>query len=480
MKAFLYNRVSHQYSKESGISIEDQLARSKSYVQSIIPEAKEICIFDEGISAWSRPFSSRPGGSEIVKSASRGDHVICYSIDRLCRSLRDFCNVMHHFEINGISVHFISNQLNTATSSGKLQANVLAAMAQYSSDVTSERTREALLIKRLSSGGKSSIKPRSKWLQSEYAIARPPEAKRPTGVIRTYQRVSTEPQYVSGLGLKWQETANAKYAESLAEQIGCEIGPIYSDPAISAFSIPFAQRPSGKKLMEDLQPGDDVVIYRMDRGWRNTLDAMNTISEIQKRGAYVHFVCERIRTDTGQGREWIALMAAIAQLESQMRSNRIREAMARCRANGRPTGNPRFGFKAEKISERVKKLVVDPKYLLRAGQIWCMKNELMLTTTQTEDMIIAIEARSLNKPANLKMARRIFIKAILEQIEIMAEMIGESLWEKWKKKGRESLKQPFRSDHLRLIRRWKWTHSDVLPSVVKKRKTWTRRTSLTT
>jgi DNA invertase Pin-like site-specific DNA recombinase len=439
-------------------------------MQNIIPEAEEFCIFDEGISAWSRAFASRPGGSEIIKLASRGDHVICYSIDRLCRNLRDFCNVMHHFESNGISVHFISNQLNTATSSGKLQANILAAMAQYSSDITSERTREALLIKRLREGGKSNIKPKTKWLQSEYALVKKVELTRPTGVVHTYQRVSTEPQYVSGLGLKFQETANDQYAKSLAAQLGCPLGNTYSDPAISAFSIPFSQRPAGSKLMAELNPGDDVVIYRMDRGWRNTLDAMKTIAEIQNKGAYVHFVCERIRTDTGQGREWIALMAAIAQLESQMKSNKISEALARCRATGRSTGTARFGFKAEQVSEQIKKLVVDPKYLLKAGQVWVMKKELGLTTTQTEDMLIAIEARYLQKPANLKMAKRIFIHRMLNQIEIMAEMIGDSLWEKWKQKGRESLKRPFREEHLRLIRRWKWTHSDVIPSISKPKK----------
>jgi DNA invertase Pin-like site-specific DNA recombinase len=456
MKAFLYNRVSHKYSKDSGISIQDQIARASHYADSIIPQSDRIVICDEGVSAWSRPFASRPGGSRIVDEAKSGDHVICLQIDRLCRNLRDYCNITHHFEKTGVSVHYINNQINTSTSSGKLQANILAAMAQYASDITSERTKEALLIKRIQSGKSSEIKPKSKWLTSQYGIALAPTQARKTGVVRMYERVSSEQQYVSGLGLKWQETANLRYAQELATKLGCDVGPVYSDPAISAFSVPFGKRSAGSQLLKDLQPGDDVVIYRLDRGWRNTMDAIKTIEEIQNRGAFVHFVCERIRTDTGQGREWISLMASIAQLESQMKSNRIREAMAWCRATGRPTSLPRFGFKTEQVSPVQKKLAVDKKSMLRAAQIWVMKHEFKLTTTQIEDMLLAITAREQRRKANLMMKQRYHVKRTLQQVDILQEMVGESLWNKWKERGRASLAIPFSHDHLRLIRGWKW------------------------
>lgn len=463
MKAFLYCRVSHKYSKDSGISIDDQLDRAKRYAASILPEHDIVSIFDEGISAWSKGFAGRPGGRKITEDARRGDQIICYSIDRLCRNLRDFCNITHHFEQVGVGIHYLTNQINTATSSGKLQANVLAAMAQYASDLTSERTKEALLIKKLKESGDSKIKPKSKWIKSEFGLVLPESVGRKTGTIRMYERVSTQPQYISGLGLAWQEKANTEYAKELSSQLGCQIGERYSDPAISAFSIPFMERPAGKQLIEDLQPGDDVVIYRLDRGWRNTLDAMKTIKVIQDKGAYVHFVCERIRTDTGEGKEWISLMASIAQLESQMRSNRIKEAMARCRVEGRPTASPRFGFRTQNLPGRRKKLAVDEKKTLRAAQIWVLKNEIGLSSTQVESMVLAIEARERGRPANLAMHRRICTDVKLKKTEILREMIGESLWEKWVQKARESLSKPFRKGHLRLIRDWEWTYGPVVP-----------------
>jgi DNA invertase Pin-like site-specific DNA recombinase len=130
----------------------------------------------------------------------------------MCRSLRDFCNVMHYFEKSKIHVHFINNQVNTTTASGKLQASILAAMAQYSSDLTSERTREALLIKRLA-GAKVSIgAPKASWMRSELALPKQVTEVRRTGVIRMYERVSSDKQYESGLGLENQTKANLRYA----------------------------------------------------------------------------------------------------------------------------------------------------------------------------------------------------------------------------------------------------------------------------
>lgn len=459
-KAFLYNRVSHKYSAESGISIEEQNFQGQAYAKMISPDLEVISVNDEAVSAWSKSFATRPGGRKILAEAKEGDHIICYRIDRLARNLRDFCNTNYYFQNAGINVHYVANQINTSTSTGKLQANVMAAMAQYASDITSERTREALLIKRLKNK-ESSGKKKMVWEKSEFGIQPTPKTLRFRNKIHSYERVSTEAQYISGLGLEYQTMALKKASEKLSLE-GGKIGNLYSDPAISAFSVPFGERPAGRKLLEDLQPGDDVIIYRLDRGWRNTLDAIETIDLITSRGAFIHFVCEGIRTDSTGGKEWINLLASIAQLESQMRSQRILDAMARCRASGRPTALPRFGMRVTQVTERQKKLSVDKHQALEAAQIWLLKNEYDLKPTQIEEMILAIRARKANKPASLTMMKRTPIERKLTQIKAFEKMIGPSLWRKWLDKGRVSLKEPFEPCHLRLIRSWTWTnHSDA-------------------
>lgn len=457
MTAFLYTRVSHKLSDKSGLSHEEQMRQNESYAITVIPEIEKVRIYDAAISAWSKTFAMRPGGRRILNEAVPGDHLICYSIDRMCRSLRDFCNVMHYFDKAGINVHFVNNQINTTTASGKLQASILAAMAQYSSDITSERTKEALLIKRLTGSDPKSHKEKHLWAKTNLRVNTQPIESRPHGATRLYERVSSDRQYTSGLGLEHQTVANAKYAEALS---GAK-AQVYSDPAISAFSVPFAKRPAGKKLLEDLQPGDDVVFYRLDRGWRSTIDAINTIQAIHDKGAYVHLVCEGIRTDSGKGREWIAMFAAIAQLESQIKSQRVREALKVCKANGRPVGLPYYGTKKQKITQHLSKLSIDKKDALQAAQIWVLKHEIQLTHTQIEDMILAIKARELGEPAKLRMVcSRIMIARKLKQIENLKTMMGHYLWNDMLAKARRSLEQPFAPEHLRLIRRWKWSYSN--------------------
>lgn len=363
---------------------------------------------------------------------------------------------MHYFEKAQIHVHFVTNQINTTTASGKLQASILAAMAQYSSDLTSERIKEAMLIKRITGrniGGEP--KEKTRWAPSEFATQSLSRPDRTYGTIRTYERVSSERQYISGLGLEHQTVANARYASALKGATG----PNYSDPAISAYSIPFGKRQAGKQLLEDLQPGDDVVIYRLDRGWRSTMDAIQTIQAIHEKGAYVHLVCEGIRTDTGKGKEWIGMFAAIAQLESQIKSQRVREAMKICKASGRPVGLPYYGTKAKQITQHLKKLEIDKADALEAAQIWVMKNEVGLLNTQIEDMLCAIKARNLKKPAQSSMtAARSMMARKLKQVDRLAEMMGKSLWIAMLERARMSLAEPFAPEHLRLIRRWKWCY----------------------
>lgn len=364
----------------------------------------------------------------------------------------DYCNTTDYFLRKGVHVHYVTNQINTSTSTGKLQANIMAAMAQYSSDITSERTKEALLIKKLKNSP-NAIKPvKYQWVESNFGLLLPEKSVRLSREIKCYERVSSEQQYVSGLSLENQQIANHRYAENLAAQGGGRIGEVFSDPAVSAFSIPFSQRPAGKRLLESLRPGDDVVIYRLDRGWRNNMDALETIEAIHKKGAFVHFVCEGIRTDSGRGKEWITMLAAIAQLESDIKSHRIKAAMAACRAKGRPTSDPRYGFKAEAISKKEKRLAIDRKQGVEAAKIWSMKHDYNLTHTQIEDMMLALKAQSLKKKAVSCMMGRFFVKRKLDQIETFRKLIGESQWNKFLTQAREELSVPMDDQYLRLIK----------------------------
>ena len=295
---YSYCRVSHKNSAKSAISIPDQIEKAATYAKNIIPDYTFGGKFvDEAKSAWKYNLDQRPAGKALLATLKPGDHLVCYSIDRLSRNMRDFCNVTHWLMQRGIHIHYVSDQMNTTTAIGKLQMHLRAAMAQFASDLISERTREAKAIKRISEGGKQPIRrERRRWEESEYAqeMKGPTKLSRPTGTIHMYQRCSSISQYTSGLGLEAQESGLRRYAETLSSASGAEMGELYSDNAISPFKVPFAERPAGTRRHESLKPGDDVIIYRLDRIWRSAADASLTSKLFEERGAYLHFVTEGI------------------------------------------------------------------------------------------------------------------------------------------------------------------------------------------
>lgn len=460
MKLFIYTRVSHKNSAKSGISTDSQIQLCKQYGRELNPDAEVQVHSDNGISGWSKPFHKRPAGKEILSQIERGDHIIFYSICRSSRNLRDFCNMVHSFEKRGVSVHFIENQMNTTTATGKLQMSIMAAIAQHYSDIISERTKEALLVKRIREGKEKQPRSKSKHKRfsapSQYREApKGPASVRLYGRVYQYERVSSESQYISGLSLEHQTTANRKAAERIAKETGGVVGEVFSDPAISAYKIPFHKRPAGRKLIEALKPGDDIVVYRMDRAFRSVPDALATIEMIREKGAYIHFVCEGIRTDSGAGREWLSLLASIAEIESSIKSRRLIEIAQRARETGRPTSNPNKGLKIQQVSTRQKKLTINKKEALELAFCWVLNTEYGLGPTRVYDCLIALRARQLRVDANLKMKAKRDANRLLNQAKKLKELAGDSLWAKYLQEAREAIKQPFTKGETRLIR---WEH----------------------
>ena len=72
---------------------------------------------------------------------------------------------------------------------------------------------------------------------------------------------------------------------------------LYKDEGISG-RISFNDRPSGRKLLEDITKGkiSEVVVLRIDRLGRNTTDILNTIRQIHQYGVGIRSINEGITT----------------------------------------------------------------------------------------------------------------------------------------------------------------------------------------
>lgn len=88
----------------------------------------------------------RPALQKLLKACRMGeiDVVVCYRLDRLFRSLRDFLNVLNEFNKLGIIFVSVKEALDLSTPTGKLMVQICGAFAEFESNIIRERTISGL------------------------------------------------------------------------------------------------------------------------------------------------------------------------------------------------------------------------------------------------------------------------------------------------------------------------------------------------
>jgi len=88
----------------------------------------------------------RPALRRLMADIQMGkiDIVVVYKIDRLSRSLADFARMVDVFDRHKVSFSAVTQQINSATSMGRLMLNVLLSFAQFEREVTGERIRDKI------------------------------------------------------------------------------------------------------------------------------------------------------------------------------------------------------------------------------------------------------------------------------------------------------------------------------------------------
>ena len=145
-------------------------------------------------------------------------------------------------------------------------------------------------------------------------------------MIYGYMRVSTAGQ-VKGHSLEEQER--------LLRQNG--VTELYQD----AFTGTKTDRPNFTKLLHTLQEGDTLVITKLDRFARNTVEGINVIQHLLDRGVKVNILNMGTIDSTPTGKLILTVMLAFAEFERDMIVQRTNEgkAIARTKTDfteGRP------------------------------------------------------------------------------------------------------------------------------------------------
>lgn len=111
---------------------------------------------------------------------------------------------------------------------------------------------------------------------------------------------------------------------------------IFTDTASGALQ----SRPELDKLLDQLRPGDTLVVWRLDRLGRSIRHLIDQLSDLQDRGIGFRSLQENIDTTTSGGRLVFHIFASLAEFERDLITERTNAGLAAARARGRTGGRP--------------------------------------------------------------------------------------------------------------------------------------------
>lgn len=114
----------------------------------------------------------------------------------------------------------------------------------------------------------------------------------------------------------------------------------------------FKRRLQWQKMLKDARQHNfkTVLVFRLDRAFRSVRECVNTVQEWFDNGiAFKSLREDVIDTTTSQGRFILHIMAAVAELESSIISERVAAGIARTKAEGNSFGRKKKPFDAELV-----------------------------------------------------------------------------------------------------------------------------------
>lgn len=100
---------------------------------------------DQGISG-AKDRTERPQLDALIKDANKRkfDMIVCWSIDRLGRSIQTLVQFMNDMNAIGVDLYFHQQALNTKTASGRMVFSIFSALGEYERELIRERINAGL------------------------------------------------------------------------------------------------------------------------------------------------------------------------------------------------------------------------------------------------------------------------------------------------------------------------------------------------
>ena len=160
-------------------------------------------------------------------------------------------------------------------------------------------------------------------------------------MVYGYCRVSTRGQAADGNSLDAQEKEIlSKYENAIVFK--------------EAYTGTTTDRPVFKEIINKLKQNDTLVVAKLDRLARNTVEGIEIVKEIFKKKASVHVLNVGLLEDTAMGQFFLTTLLAVAELERNQIVERTQAGKAIAKQN-----NPNFKEGRPRTDDKLIKLVIE-------------------------------------------------------------------------------------------------------------------------
>jgi putative DNA-invertase from lambdoid prophage Rac len=143
-----------------------------------------------------------------------------------------------------------------------------------------------------------------------------------------YARVSTGAQFTENQLLE-------------AKSSGFDIQPGRVVEETISGSVAAHQRPGFQKLLERMEASDVLVVSKLDRLGRNSMDVRTTVEQLASNGIKVHCLAlGGVDLTSSSGKMTMQVLSAIAEFERDLLIERTQAGLNRAKLEGKTLGRP--------------------------------------------------------------------------------------------------------------------------------------------
>lgn len=153
-----------------------------------------------------------------------------------------------------------------------------------------------------------------------------------------YLRVSTNYQAENGYSIDMQRRSLTEYCIRVGHMVTGE----YVDEGISGKNI--ENRPAMRKMLDDIESYDIIVIWALSRLTRSVADLYNILEICSRCNVSLVSITESFDTSSPMGRAMIGMIGVFAQMEREITGERVAAAMLERAMQGKRTTSGVLGY----------------------------------------------------------------------------------------------------------------------------------------